>query len=47
MTPPAAPAAGAATKKMTIPINFNIDDTAVASYVINVVENKFDVTRIK
>ena len=47
VTPPAAPAAGAATKKMTIPINFNIDDTAVASYVINVVENKFDVTRIK
>ena len=43
----AAPSTQGPTKKMTIPINFNIDDTMISSYVVNVVDTKFDVTRIK
>ncbi len=43
----AAPSTRSPTKKMTIPINFNIDDTMISSYVVNVVDTKFDVTRIK
>ena len=49
-TPAAAPAVTAASapaRKMTIPINFNIDDTMISKYVVNVVDTKFDVTRIK